>query len=1018
MDTEELETAIRNLGEHILADIRKASRKGMHPDFITDRLLGWGMKQDNLKVALFRFVDVLPSLNDPTTIVKIAQEYFAPLKDNLPRPLGALLNWRSGRITSTAIAAIAQRAIRSVASQFIVGETPLQALDKLRSIRKNGRSFTIDILGEATLSETEAHRYLIQYLELLDTLNSAVPVWSESLPLVESHPGEQRAINVSVKLSALYSQTSPLANDRSIAILSEKLAEIFRKAITCNAFVYIDMEDTSLTSIIIDTFKQTLLLPEFSSWDGAGIVLQAYLKRTSTDLEKLIEYARARKTPFAIRLVKGAYWDTETLLSSQHGWPNPVWSKKYQTDIAYEKLTETLLNNVAYIYPAFASHNIRSLCHAVCMAELLGVNKNSYELQSLYGMAEPVKNWFASKDYLVREYAPVGAMIPGMSYLVRRLLENTSNESFLKKTFHDELSNDELLGKPTANDAHSLPPISHEAIANSCTGSFSDSSSGSFSNTPLLDFSEEDMRTQYLAVLREQERKLVNRPLSVIPGIGDIKISRPINDTSSMPDSPSRVIANISNATEEEVEVALSMLSASFPVWRKVSVEQRCAVLLKAADIIEEERLSLAALITLEAGKPWLEADKDVAEAIDFCRYYAMQARNLFQSQVMGSAPGEHNIYSYEPRGVAAVIAPWNFPLAIPCGMFAAALVTGNTVALKPAEQTPLIARTLFDIFLAAGAPKDCIAFLPGPGETIGRHLVSSNKVETIVFTGSKDVGLEIIRAASEVKPGQRHIKRVVAELGGKNAIIIDESADLDEAVAGVIYSAFGYAGQKCSAASRVIVHESIWDTVLERLASAAESVNILPSTDPACYFGPVIDIESANRLRQKISKAAEDCRPLLRKQFRLPDDNENSSEESCYLAPAIFCDIPEDHFLLKEELFGPVIAVVKVSNFSEAIATALNTPYALTGAVYSRSPINIAMAIEEFRTGNLYINRSSTGALVERQPFGGAFMSGVGSKAGGPDYLMQFVIPRVVTENTIRRGFAPSEEYSKVTEG
>ncbi|MDD2942453.1 MAG: proline dehydrogenase family protein [bacterium] len=1004
MNTEELESAIKILGENILSDIRKASRKGMHPDFITDRLLGWGMKQDNLKVALFRFVDVLPSLDDPNTIVRIAQEYFAPLKNTLPRLLGGLLDWRSGRITSSPIAAIAQRAIRSVASQFIVGETPMQALEKLRAIRKKGRGFTIDILGEATLSETEAQRYLEQYLELLETLHNAVPVWSESLPIIDSHPGEQRVINISVKLSALYSQTSPLASDISIAILSETLSKIFRKAIDCNAFVYLDMEDTSFTSIIIDTFKKTLSLPEFSSWDGAGIVLQAYLKRTAADLDGLIEFARARNIPFAIRLVKGAYWDTETLLSSQHGWPNPVWSRKQQTDMAYEKLTELLLKNIDYVYPAFASHNIRSLCHAVCLAEMLGVAKNSYELQSLYGMAEPVKNWFANNGYLVREYAPVGAMIPGMSYLVRRLLENTSNESFLKKTFHDELSNDELLGNPAANSAHTLAPVSKDKPKNS------------FVNTPLLDFSEEDKRTQYLASLREQERKLLNCPVSVKPIIGNLEISRPINDTSVMPDIPTRVIANISNATEGDTLVALEMLSASFPTWRNTPVKERSAVLLKAADIIEKERISLAALITIEAGKPWLEADKDVAEAIDFCRYYALQAETLFRPQVMGSAPGESNIYSYEPRGVAAVIAPWNFPLAIPCGMFAAALVTGNTVALKPAEQTPLIAQTLFKIFLAAGTPDNCIAFLPGPGETIGRLLVTNGKVETIVFTGSKDVGLEIIQEASKVKPEQRHIKRVIVELGGKNAIIIDESADLDEAVAGVIYSAFGYAGQKCSAASRIIVHESIWDTLLERLARAVESINILPATDPACYLGPVIDSVSANRLRLKIAQATKDCQSLLTKEFKLPCEGRIPEEESCYLAPAIFCNIPEGHFLLNEELFGPVIAVIKAESFTDAIGIALDTPYGLTGAVYSRSPINIAIAIEEFRTGNLYINRSSTGALVERQPFGGAYMSGVGSKAGGPDYLMQFVIPRVVTENTIRRGFAPSEEYSKVT--
>lgn len=421
--------------------------------------------------------------------------------------------------------------------------------------------------------------------------------------------------------------------------------------------------------------------------------------------------------------------------------------------------------------------------------------------------------------------------------------------------------------------------------------------------------------------------------------------------------------------------------------------------LLMEDEFMEEGRNELAALIILECGKPWLEADADVAEAIDFCRYYAKGALDLFKPDNLCAFDGEEDYHFYEPRGICGVIGPWNFPLAIPCGMFGAALVTGNAVILKPAEQSTVVASRLFRLFLEAGMPPDVAAFLPGKGEIIGRAIVRHPAIDTLVFTGSKAVGMDIIREAAVLRAGQRHVKRVVAEMGGKNAIVVDDGADLDQAVRGVLYSAYGYAGQKCSACSRLYVHASIYERFIERLTAAVKSLVAGRASDPSVDLGPVIDDEAMERINRAIAAAG--LEPVV---GRLSDDRPAGR----YIPATLFPDVPPDHPLLQEELFGPVLAVVRVSSFAEGIRLANAHSYGLTGGVFSRHPGHLKYAARHFQVGNLYLNRSCTGALVGRQPFGGFKHSGVGSKAGGPDYLKQFVVPRVVCENTLRQGFAP----------
>jgi RHH-type proline utilization regulon transcriptional repressor/proline dehydrogenase/delta 1-pyrroline-5-carboxylate dehydrogenase len=524
-----------------------------------------------------------------------------------------------------------------------------------------------------------------------------------------------------------------------------------------------------------------------------------------------------------------------------------------------------------------------------------------------------------------------------------------------------------------------------------------------FKNQPLRDFSEENNRAAIESALVEIEALIRSRSLAAAPIIGGAK--RGGCETFSRKD-PSNLNVTVGTTEFASVELAAEAIEScrrGFPAWQATSLSTRAAVLHEAASIMRDRSAFLTALIIREAGKPWKEADADVAEAIDFCDYYADEMLRIGPARRTQEVLGEDNVLFYQPRGVAAVISPWNFPLAITAGMTVAALVAGNTVVLKPSEQTGLIAHELARILYAAGVPAEALAFLPGRGETVGRFIVEHPHTSLIAFTGSRAVGLEISRSAAEVRPGQRGLKRVIAELGGKNAVIVDDDADFDDAVRGVLYSAFGFAGQKCSACSRLIVVGDAYEPFLTRLAAATQDIIVSRAEDPSAFLGPVIDEESQSRILGTISEAQGQCTILARGVV-----SDEVSRSGTFVPPTIFRDVSPSHPLWTDEIFGPVLSCARANSFDQALEMAVASDYALTGGVFSRHPGHISSAREKFRVGNLYINRSITGALVARQPFGGFAFSGIGSKAGGPDYLLQFLEPRVVTENTMRRGFSP----------
>jgi RHH-type proline utilization regulon transcriptional repressor/proline dehydrogenase/delta 1-pyrroline-5-carboxylate dehydrogenase len=509
-----------------------------------------------------------------------------------------------------------------------------------------------------------------------------------------------------------------------------------------------------------------------------------------------------------------------------------------------------------------------------------------------------------------------------------------------------------------------------------------------FANEPVLELRRAPVREGLLEALRELDTRL---PIEVPGGSGEAF-------TSTDPGNPGRVVATAKRATEADARAAVSAAVQASRAWRETPAVERAEALMAAAAHLRQRRPTAASLQVRECAKPFTEADADVCEAIDFLEYYAREAIRLDEGRELLQVPGERNTMRYVARGVAAVISPWNFPLAIPCGMVGAALATGNAVVLKSAEQSPASGLLLVEALRAGGVPEDAIQLVPGFGEA-GEALVRDPRVHTIAFTGSSPVGLAIVRAAAETPDEQGHLKRVVAEMGGKNCVLVDADADLDDAVPAIMRSAFGYAGQKCSAAARVLAHERIADTLFERLEGAMQALVVGQADSFAVDVPPVIEREAQERVARYASLAERDGT------LAAPGAEPPSDTGGWFCRPSLATDLPPDSPVLREEIFGPLLAVERVPDMATACDAVDASPFALTGGLFSRSPRTIEEVVRRSPVGNLYVNRYITGAMVGRQPFGGNRRSGIGAKAGGPDYVVQFVEPRVVTENTMRHG-------------
>jgi len=975
----DVEPEIRRVGRELLERVGDHRTSIFDPAGWGGQVMEWAVRDDAFKTALFRFVDVLPTLPDPAEAVAVFAEYFEGL------PLPKVLEWGLRRLTPDSIAGrMAGRALTDqvahLARLFIAADSIDGAGDAAGAVWRRGQGVSIALLGETAVSEREADGYRDRYLRLLSALSDA----ARGAPLPADHPlSESPRAEMSIKVSSLDSQLDPADWAGSLDRLADRARPILRRALDLGAHVQFDMEHFAIKDLLLALFRRLLDEEAFAGL-RAGVVIQAYLRDAEEDLCGVIDWAERRGRPVTIRLVKGAYWDAEVIAARQKGWPIPVLTDKAATDAQFERLTRFLLDRAPAVRPAIGSHNARSLAVAVAHARARGLGPRAFELQLLYGMGDPIAAALTDMGLGVRVYTPVGALIPGMAYLVRRLLENSANDSFLRRRFQERRDADALLA----------PPVSRSPTPAAGAGG---TDIAPFANEPPTDFSRAAAREAMRAAL-DRARAGLDRAWPLVIDGRPVETDR--TTVSVNPADPSQRIGRVASATREHADRAVAAADRALASWRRVAVDARADILRETARLMRAARFDLAALEVLEVGKGWREADADVAEAIDFLEYYAREMRRLGRIRRLSDLPGEDNLYWYQPRGIGLVIAPWNFPLAIPAGMIAAAVVAGNVALFKPSGLSPVLGARLAALFAEAGLPPGVLQFLPGPGGDVGEYLVEHPLVDFITFTGSKEVGLRIVERAGRTPPGQRHVKRVIAEMGGKNAVIVDRTADPDQAIPGILASAFGYQGQKCSACSRVIVLEPLYDAFVPRLKDAVERLAIGPPDDPAHVVGPVIDAAARDRLLAMIDRGVADG--LAMRVVPPPP------LPGYYVPPALFGPVPPDHPLAREELFGPVLSILVAKDFDHALALANGVDYALTGGVYSRSPANIRKAAEAFEVGNLYVNRPITGALVGRQPFGGFRLSGVGSKAGGPDYLPQFLLPKSWSENTTRHGFAP----------
>ncbi len=1012
--------------------------------FYSDALMNWSMKDPNFKVQMFRFVDAFPVLKNTDDVYDHLNDYLSQPGVTVPGVIATAL--AAGKLAKGIAVGTIRKQIEGMAGKFIAGADAASALGNLKTIWNDGIAFSVDLLGEACVSDAEADAYRDKYLDLINNLPGQVASWARNERLETDHLGAVPRTNVSVKISSLSARCDPIDPAGASRDLMTRLRPILEAAKAKGVFVNFDMEQASMKDFTLDLFMHCCEEIDFH----AGLAMQAYLRSGEADARRICEWAQRTGRVVSVRLVKGAYWDYEVINAESRGWPTPVWANKRQTDACFERMARIFVDNtprsagVGGVKLALGSHNVRSIAATFAYARSKGLADNALEIQMLHGMADQLKYAAAEMGggLRVREYVPVGQMIPGMAYLVRRLLENTSNESWLKSGFLDNADESKLLASPhTTPDAAPIqhkPAGTHGTTGDANTIKTVEPSAANLDRaperhqlTPAITLGEQTLRPFYNEAFRDFAERAQRDAYA---------------DAVARATVP--MVAN--DRTPEQASEMVSRATAAFAPWRDAPIELRSAVLVRAAALMRSRRDELSGVMIKESGKTWREADADTCEAIDFCEYYARTAVELFQRKRIGKFIGELDEMIHEPRGVAVVIAPWNFPLAICCGMTVAALVTGNPVIVKPAEQTVGIAKLMCDILsqaisetLAASAgdlPTQLnaalsthraalVSFCPAPGETTGAALVRDPRVALVAFTGSRDVGCDILNASAPRSPfnsdrsafsrwatgPNAFVKHVVCEMGGKNAVIVDTSADHDEAILAIRQSAFGFQGQKCSACSRLIVVDRDGPNgptithFRQRLVEATGALTIGDPTLPGTDIGPVIDSDAAAKINGYIERGKASGLPHF--QLRVPEAllrNQATGVPTRFVGPTIFWSVPEDHELAREEIFGPVLAILHAKDFDDALRIANASPYKLTGGVYTRKPSHIERAKREFRVGNLYINRGITGALVARHPFGGFGMSGSGSKAGGAEYLLHFVVPRAIAENTLRRGFAP----------
>ncbi|MEJ8476231.1 bifunctional proline dehydrogenase/L-glutamate gamma-semialdehyde dehydrogenase PutA [Roseibium algae] len=926
------------------------------------------------KLAAARFED--PSVAKSDTWLVSASSWALGITSRLlhpgdtPKTIMASLIKRLGM---PAVRTATKKAMRLLGHQFVLGETISKALERAKVQQKKGYRYSYDMLGEGARSAADAERYFKSYADAIDAIGKAAG--ADDLP---NRPG------ISVKLSALHPRYEAVKGDRARDELVPRLVKLMGMAKKYNLNFTVDAEEADRLEISLDVIAAVLADPVTEGWDGFGLAVQSYQKRSCEVIDWLVSAARQQNRRLMVRLVKGAYWDTEIKHAQEQGVDGyPVFTRKAATDLAYLACAKRMLAARDVLYPQFATHNALTVAQ---IAEVAGDNVG-YEFQRLHGMGESLYKSVCERDgYACRIYAPVGGHKDLLAYLVRRLLENGANSSFVTIVGDSSVTVDTMLRRPKdilVGGGHA---------SNRSIPMPSDLYGFSRQNSKGIEFGCGEERLSLVAAIAKTEFPST----SATPIVGDQKFTGKAENVVS-PNDGRTVVGSVINASVETVDEAMKIAGKGFEAWSRRPVEERALALSKVADLLEENSDRLMAILTMEAGKTLPDGLAEIREAVDFCRYYADQANALFGEGVLMPGPtGEENRYRHRGRGVFVCISPWNFPLAIFLGQISAALVAGNAVIAKPAEQTPLIAYEAVRLFHEAGVPLHALCLVPGDG-SVGAALTAHPKTAGVAFTGSTETAWAINRTLAE-KRGP--IVPLIAETGGINAMLVDATALPEQVCDDVMMSAFRSAGQRCSALRLLFVQSDVADSLLAMLKGAAAELTLgdprLPSTD----IGPVIDAEARAGIQSHVSEMQK--LQTLRYSGETPV---GVLSNGFWVAPHI---VELDNAgALSREVFGPVLHVVRyqAKDLDKVLDTISDSGYGLTLGVHSRIDATVKKVVDRLSVGNVYINRNTIGAVVGTQPFGGSGLSGTGPKAGGPGYLHRFALEQVVSINTAAAG-------------
>ena len=895
--------------------------------------------------------------------------------DNDDRNMGGTFKRLVARAGEPVIRQAVITAMRILGKQFVMGRDIEEALDRARSAEKNGYRHSYDMLGEAARSSHDALRYFESYTTAIKALGAV----ADGLPALESP-------SISVKLSALHPRFEVAGKERLRRELWPAVKALALKAKAHNVGFTIDAEEMDRLEITLDLVEALALDSELAGWNGLGLAVQAYQKRALPTLDWLADLAYRAKRRLMVRLVKGAYWDAEIKMAQERGLSQyPVFTRKASTDVSYLACAKRLFADPLVFYPAFATHNAHTLA---AIAELAGDNPD-WEYQRLHGMGEELYDEVVGKSKwgcACRVYAPVGSHEDLLAYLVRRLLENGANSSFVNRIADAELPVESLLADPVdAVDALAVKPHPGIPLPRDLFGAERANSEG-------LDMNDQTT----LDNLRQTLADSAGTRYTAAPLIGGHSLigdRRPV----FAPADRREIVGQVIEASKNDVAEAMARAQGAFRGWEATPAGERAAILDRAADLMQARLPELLALIVREGGRTQGDAVSEVREAIDFCRYYAAQAREKFSAPIELPGPtGERNSLSLHGRGVFVCISPWNFPLAIFVGQIAAALAAGNTVVAKPAEQTPLVAMLAVQMLHSAGVPVDALALVPGGGQ-IGAALVADARCAGVAFTGSTEVA-RLIAQSLAAKNGP--IVPLIAETGGQNALIADSSALCEQIVRDVLASAFNSAGQRCSALRVLFLQADIADKVLGMLRGGMQELRIGNPTDIRTDVGPVIDEEALNLLEAHQRKLDSFAAPV----HSCVLDSELCAHGT-FFAPCVYeIDSLER---LEREVFGPILHVIRWrSDQLEQVCDAIsNSGYGLTLGIHSRIDETVKRIVDRLHVGNTYVNRNIIGAVVGVQPFGGEGLSGTGPKAGGPHYLYRFASERTLSVDTTAAG-------------